>query len=244
MPLDLLQGNVEGRNDAVEAVLTDHQTLRDQASQALHQAIEHMTKHSKRGPPAPFQTGDLVLVHRSAFRNYSTLDTTKKFDDRWFGPFPITKVINPNAYEIKLPPSFKQHRVINISFLFAYRQSERFPRPHPDSICPPVEPDDSSDVHDDDDPNVNQYEVESILKHRLSRRQQRKSSSRLSAEELLKLSRDPNDYEFLIKWKGYPTYESTWEPFRFLANAKDILKEYLNSKDFPSEWIDKLYNNE
>ena len=52
------------------------------------------------------------------------------------------------------------------------------------------------------------------------------------------------DYEFLIKWKGYPTYESTWEPFRFLANAKDILKEYLNSKDFPSEWIEQLDNNE
>ena len=29
--------------------------------------------------------------------------------------------------------------------------------------------------------------------------------------------------EYLVKWLGYPVFESTWEPASHLANAPDIL---------------------
>ena len=32
---------------------------------------------------------------------------------------------------------------------------------------------------------------------------------------------------YLVLWKGYPLHEATWEPESHLANAPDILEEYL-----------------
>jgi Chromo (CHRromatin Organisation MOdifier) domain len=37
---------------------------------------------------------------------------------------------------------------------------------------------------------------------------------------------------FLIKWKGYPTSENTWEPERNLKNAPELLKEYKMHRIF------------
>ena len=77
------------------------------------------------------------LVHKSAFRSTHDIPDLNKFDDRWFGPYRLVRIINDNAYELNLPLSFKAHRVINISFLQPYRQSVRFPRKHPDSFLLP-----------------------------------------------------------------------------------------------------------
>lgn len=50
-----------------------------------------------------------------------------------------------------------------------------------------------------------EWEVEAILKHRKAR-----------GSALL----------YLVKWKGYPTSDASWEPERHLTNANDILTAY------------------
>jgi hypothetical protein len=61
----------------------------------------------------------------------------EKLMARFVGPFKVTRVINPNAYELQLPPSMRIDSVQNISFLHRYRPSPaRFasrpdPRPRP-----------------------------------------------------------------------------------------------------------------
>ena len=49
-----------------------------------------------------------------------------------------------------------------------------------------------------------EYEVEAIISHRKQGR----------------------GHAFLVKWKGFPTGENTWEPEKNLNNAKRILKTY------------------
>ena len=36
--------------------------------------------------------------------------------------------------------------------------------------------------------------------------------------------------EFLIKWKGYPTYDATWEPEPHLESAPEILQDYKDNQ--------------
>ena len=57
-----------------------------------------------------------------------------------------------------------------------------------------------------------EYEVEKVLRHRKKGR-------------LL---------EFLIKWKGYPEEEASWEPERNLTNAADILDQYKRRRKLSS----------
>ena len=231
-PLDLFHGPVEGRNDAVESLFNSHQSIHDQTRDALTKAAEAMTRHSRSGPPAPFTVGDSVLVHRTAFRTHRDLHELKKFDDRWLGPFEITKVVNANAYQLQLPPNFKKHNTINITFLHPYRQSQRFPRPHPDSVRPAAESYATSD--DDDD---GEYEVESILNHRIALSQHRQSSLRMTVPQQLQITENPHDFEFLVKWKGYSMDENTWEPIVHLEHAKEVLRNYLISKQLPIDWF-------
>ncbi|OSG36237.1 hypothetical protein R555_24470, partial [Salmonella enterica subsp. enterica serovar Give] len=57
-----------------------------------------------------------------------------------------------------------------------------------------------------------EYEVESILDKKTLRGQ---------------------DY-FLVKWKGYPTSDNTWEPKRNLKNASKLILEFLSKK---ANWL-------
>ena len=45
-------------------------------------------------------------------------------------------------------------------------------------------------------------------------------------EEILGHSFLEGDFKFLVKWKGYPISECTWEPHSNLDNAQSILKRY------------------
>ena len=124
LPLDFCFTEASARNERVDTLLNDHCKMLARARDSLKRARDLMLKHPSGRQPAPFQAGDLVLVSKLAFRvHFSSAPTSdlKKFDDRWFGPFEVLRVVNPNAYLIDLPPAFKQYKVINVGFLHPYR---------------------------------------------------------------------------------------------------------------------------
>lgn len=127
---------------------------------------------------------------------------TSKLLPKYIGPYPISRVISSVAYELILPPSMHIHPVFHVSKLKSYIDGQlSFPhRPHPVSRPPP-------DVLPD---GIEEYEVECILNKRTIR--------------VGRSSRPVTQY--LIKWKGYPDHESTWEPLANLDHAQEAIREY------------------
>ena len=122
----------------------------------------------------------------------STCDhSTAKLADRWLGPYKITAILpSRNAVVLQLPNHLKIHPTINISKLKIYNKPIPH-QPNAPSNPPPILT-----------PTGNpEFEVESIRDSKLNRR------------------RRPHRTEFLVKWKGYPDSENTWEPEEHLKNS-------------------------
>ena len=137
-PLDFACADLESKNAAVEALVNTRQKTLALARDNLVKARENMiTHHQHKHLPTPFKLHDIVLVHKAAFRKSYTLPDLNKFDDRWYGPYAITKLINQNAYALDLPshpsstitsstsPSYvcigyRPSFLVNIRILFSY----------------------------------------------------------------------------------------------------------------------------
>ncbi|PKU73985.1 ATP-dependent DNA helicase RecG [Dendrobium catenatum] len=65
-----------------------------------------------------FEPGELVWV-RMRKERFPT-GTYSKLSKRKFGPFPILKRINDNAYVVQLPPDFNTSSTFNVSDLYSY----------------------------------------------------------------------------------------------------------------------------
>ena len=121
-----------------------------------------------------------------------------KLSSRYVGPFIITAVVNANAYTLELPPQLQAlHSTFNIDKLKRYRDPALVPsRPLPYVRPPPVADADSN--------GDAVYEVERITATRHTGRRM----------------------QFLVRWKGYPIEESTWQSRADLAGAADALRDW------------------
>ena len=129
----------------------------------------------------------------------ANLPGTTGLQPRWIGPFRIQQAVSANAYRLNLPASMQFHPVINISQLKKYHRSQESQFPDRPNNKPPP-----VQVYGNED---GEFEVEEILGHRFHRRK----------------------LQYLIKWKGYPSYDATWEPESHLRCAKPVLKKYKDA---------------
>ena len=148
----------------------------------------------KRGNPA-FKVGDKVWLSSA---NLKLPCPSRKLGPKFIGPFEIKREINPVAFELALPESYKIHPVFHVALLKHVISS---PFPGREEIPPPP-------VLVGDE---TEFEVESILDCR----------------------RRGRTIQFLIKWKGYPAEESSWEPASHV-HAPRLIQRFRNSH--PAKW--------
>jgi hypothetical protein len=126
---------------------------------------------------------------------------TVKLMPRYIGPLKIKKVVSSVAYELELPPTLRIHPVFHVSKLKLYRNDDRYEREQVMRPAPVLVD------------GEQEYEVERILDRR-ERRQGRGIR-----------------VEYLVKWLGYPEYESTWERESNLTNAQELVQEFNQQRN-------------
>jgi len=136
-------------------VPSSNQTV-EQRIEALHQkrtqAIAAINKVANQGhtPEGWFKEGDQVWLEAT---NLKLPYHTPKLAPRWQGPFRISKVVSPVAYQLTLPLSWGIHNVFHASLLLPYKETTahgpNFMRPPRDLIK-----------------GKEEYKVEAVINHR------------------------------------------------------------------------------
>lgn len=193
-PAFSIDGRRSSNNETADQFAKRMKELQEQASTQLTKTAEYMkTQYDKKTRDSPeFRPGDKVWLEST---NIRTKRTTKKLDDKRFGPFPIVEKVGQAAYKLELPHTWRQHPVFHESLLTPFIESSF---PNQDIPRPPPEIDEEGHP---------EYEVETILESRKRGR----------------------GMQYLVKWKGYPYSENTWEPAASLKNAQDALSTFLLS---------------
>lgn len=114
----------ESKFPSVDTFVKRMQSSRKEAEAALQRAAEDMARFydQTRGEAISYKPGDFVWLDG---KDILTNRPSKKLSDRRYGPFKITKVVSPNAYQLQLPPSMKIHPVFSTVKLRPF---------HPDTI--------------------------------------------------------------------------------------------------------------
>jgi hypothetical protein len=177
------------------------EALKFARSQLLDAQERQAVNANRHRRPDAFAVGDRVLLSTEGL---TLRDFGNKLCSRFIGPFPITAVVNANAYTLALPPQLRAlHPTFNIEKLKRYRDGRAaFPdRPLPHPRPPPIAPADSN--------GDAVWEVERVTAKRKSGR----------------------GVQYLVSWKGYPAEESTWQSrSSLLPGAADALADFESSQ--------------
>jgi len=125
IPSDLISGNLISVNsDDINAILSRIETIHKIVKDNLMVAQDRQAAAANNDRREEiFKVGDLVLLS-SKHTQPSNQVNNDKLKPKFTGPYKIVKIINQNAYELELPPSFRGHNVINVSFLKRYQKRE------------------------------------------------------------------------------------------------------------------------
>ena len=199
VPLDLALEEARTATRQPDAVARVKQLHRDleAAKEHLRKAQQRQAHHAdKHRREVHFQVGDEVLLSTEHLKLIGGGDRKAKFTYKYIGPFKIKRVVNDNAYELHLPPQMQIHPVLNVSRLKAYHDGRVA---FPLRARADTRPPPAVTSSDGDE-----YEVEGILA-------KRGKGART---------------EYLVRWKGWPTWEATWERRQNLDGAAKVVEAF------------------
>ena len=194
LPIDIGLAAIAPRNPAAIDRAERMRSAMLVARSHLLTAQENQSRNARRRT-ASLAIGDMVMITTAGL---TLRGTDCKLSSRFIGPFPVTAIVNANAYTIALPPQLQAlHPTFNIDKLKLYRSTGLFPtRPLQHDRPPPHAVADSN--------GDQQWEVEAIIAQRYSGR----------------------NMQFLVRWKGYHDEECTWQSRKELSGAADALRDW------------------
>lgn len=185
-----------------EGFIADLESHRKSARDCLVLAQERQARaHNKhRRKIDELKEGDWALVNPHTLELVDVKGTGRKLIQRTIGAFEVMEKVNPMVYRLRMPENYPMHPVFNMDHLRKYHQSssefgER-------TILPPTR----------DYLDIEQYEVEAILGHRLASR------------------KNGNRRMYLIRWKDFDPADDSWVSEYDLRNAPALRREYLAMK--------------
>ena len=150
--------------------------------------------------------------HRQNARNYGEGDQvwlegtnlksrrpSQALNEHRYGPFTIVEKIGASAYRLDIPDTWKIHDVFNEALLTPYVPPAFANQEQPGP--PPAE------TIDDEEKHV----VEAVISSRIDGRGKKRSM------------------RYLVKWKGYPESENSWEPEANLEHVAEAIEDYFKA---------------
>lgn len=116
---------------------------------------------------------------------------------RYEGPFKVIGRVGRVAYRLDLPPKLKIHPVVHVSLLKPYYADKDDPSRGESKRAPTAV--------------VTSFD---------------KDVERILAKRVIRKRGVPNYNEYLVKWKGVPDIETTWEREADLWQFKDRIEEF------------------
>jgi hypothetical protein len=140
----------------------------------------------------------LILAHLRKER--FPRGTYNKLKMKKIGPCKILRKFGTNAYEIELPDGIRISLIFNISYLYPYKAEEA----KVGNEQPEVQ-------WTKQMPVVEKPQMESILDKRVSKRTRRKEY-----------------FEYLVKWKGHPVEDTSWENEAEIQKHGQTMRELMD----------------
>ena len=188
--------------DKVHAVIQDIRELLKQKQDAF---LDKQDLEVKNKPILTYKIGDSVLLRMRNITPPSEYANQWKLRVRYGGPFEVTAVHYsdvrrelpeeqriPTAYTLKLPTTWKAHPTFTPDNLKRFKTSESFP-----SRYTPAPPQGEIVAGEQE------LYVDDVLRTRWFAK-----------------GKGPMTQQWLIKWRGYPIEEATWETFEDINTEK------------------------
>jgi hypothetical protein len=140
----------------------------------------------------------LILAHLRKER--FPRGTYNKLKMKKIGPCKILRKFGTNAYEIELPDGIRISLIFNISYLYPYKDEEA----KVGNEQPEVQ-------WTKQMPVAEKPQMESILDKRVSKRTRRKEY-----------------FEYLVKWKGHPVEDTSWENEAEIQKHGQTMRELMD----------------
>jgi len=183
---------------AVEQRIIDWKKMLNNANEAIKRAQAKQSKEANRKRrDLNFRVGDKVRLSTENLRIAGL--KSKKLGPKYVGPFLVKKRIGRNAYKLQLPSEWRIHPVFNVGLLEPYVEREGG----------------TSTLRSEElqlEEDAPEYEVEQILDKKYIFKGRGDAKRRI--------------VRYLVKWKGVPDEESTWEPIAHLTGCKDLIREF------------------